>query len=296
MENALGFQQVMVGAVALNDGGLRQLFGKRQAFVFVLLHNGDVRADVGKRPGKIQGDAAAAEDAHAADRRHGPPHRAQHARRLRGRADDVHAVARLRDERAVRHDDLLAALGGAEQDAVGRFAVEFDQRLAHKAVGRLGLEADHFHQPARKRFYAEGVRHAQDARDLLRGGMLGVDDHIKPDLAAQNGRVAEILRVAHARHGVLCAQLLCHQAADQVHLVVFRNGDEQIRLAHARLKQDARACAVALHAHNVEHGVGMVKRGAALIDDNEIVILARHLFGNGVAHLAETDNDDFHMV
>lgn len=133
MEDTLGFEQVVIRAVAVDDGDFRQLFRQHQALGLVLFHDRHMRADVGEHPGKVLCDAAAAKDAHAADGRHGPAHRAQHARRLRGRADDVHAVARLRDERAVRHDDLFPALGRAHEDAVGIFAVVVDEGLADKA-------------------------------------------------------------------------------------------------------------------------------------------------------------------
>ena len=124
--------------------------------------------------------------------------------------------------------------------------------------------------------------------------MLGVDDHIESDLAAQDRRISEVFRVAHAGDRVLCAKLFRHQAADEVHLIVFRNSDEQIRLAHTRLQQNARARAVALHAHHIEHGVHMVEHGAVAVNDDQIVILACHLLGNGIADLTDTDNDDFH--
>ena len=285
----------MIRAVAVDDGDFRQLFRERETFGLVLFHDRHVRADVGEHPGKVLCDAAAAKDAHAADGRHGPAHRAQHARRLRGRADDVHAVARLRDERAVRHDDLFPALGRAHEDAVGIFAVVVDEGLADKAVALFGLKADELDKAAGKRLHAERRRHPQNARNFLRGGIFGVDDHIKPDLAAQDRCIAEILGVAYAGDRVLRAELFRHQAADEVDLVVFRNGDEKVRLAHARLQKDAGARAVALHTHDVEHGVNVVEHGAVAVDDDQIVVLARHLLGDGVADLTDTDNDDFHF-
>ena len=171
----------------------------------------------------------------------------------------------------------------------------FLSELADKAVALFGLKADELDKSAGKRLHAERRRHAQDARNFLRGGIFGVDDHIKPDLAAQDRCIAEILGVAYAGDRVLRAELFRHQAADEVDLVVFRNGDEKVRLAHARLQKDAGARAVALHTHDVEHGVNVVEHGVVAVDDDQIVVFARHLLGDGVADLTDTDNDDFHF-
>ena len=74
VEDPLGFEQAVVCAVAVNDGRLRQLFCKGEALVFVLFHDGHMRAKVCQQPGKILRDAPAAENAHAPDRRHRAPH------------------------------------------------------------------------------------------------------------------------------------------------------------------------------------------------------------------------------
>ena len=39
----------------------------------------------------------------------------------------------------------------------------------------------------------------------------------------------------------------------------------------------------------------MVEHGAVAVDDDQIVVFARHLLGDGVADLTDTDNDDFHF-
>lgn len=107
----------------------------------------------------------------------------------------------------------IAALGGAHEDTVGVLAVEVDEGFADQGVVCLGLKADELDKAAGKRLHAERRRHAQNARDLLRGGMLGVDDHIESDLAAQDRRISEVFRIAHAGDRVLCAKLFRHQAA-----------------------------------------------------------------------------------
>ena len=67
-------------------------------------------------------------------------------------------------------------------------------------------------------------------------------------------------------------------------------------LAHTGAQQHARARTVALDAHGVERSVGVLDHGGALVHQNQVVLLADHLLGNGVADLAQTDNDDLHAL
>ena len=296
VEDALGFEQVMVRAVAVEDGRLRQLLGDRHALFLVLLNDGDVHPHAVERPGEVERDAPAADHAQLADGRGVAAHAAQHAGGLGRCADGVNAVAGLRDKVAVRHQHLAAALGRAQQQRVGMELVVFDQALAGHAVLLGDLEADELHGAAGEALHAERGGHAQDARDLLRGGVFGVDDHVQTDLAAQDRRVAEVFGVAHAGDRVLGAQLFRHQRADEVHLVIRRGCDDQVGIAHTGAQQHARARTVALDAHGVERGVGVLDHGGALVHQNQVVLLADHLLGNGVADLAQTDNDDLHAL
>ena len=95
---------------------------------------------------------------------------------------------------------------------------------------------------------------------------------------------------------MLGAQLFRHQRADEVHLVIRRGCDDQVGIAHTGAQQHARARTVALDAHGVERGVGVLDHGGALVHQNQVVLLADHLLGNGVADLAQTDNDDLHAL
>ena len=125
--------------------------------------------------------------------------------------------------------------------------------------------------------------------------MLGVDDHIEPDLTAQDRRIAEVFRIAHAGDRVLCAKLFRHQAADEVHLIVFRNGDEKIRLAHARLQQNADGRAVAVDAHDIQRAVGTAQVGDLVVHKGDVVPFLCQLLGDGIAHLAAAYNNDLHV-
>ena len=294
IEDILRLEQLVIGAVAVNNGGLGELFGKRETLLLVLFHDCQMRAGVLDLPGEIQRNAAAAEDRHAADGRHRTTHAAQHAHRLRRRADGIDLVAHLRDEAAVGDDDLRTPLGGAQQQVVRVLPVILKQRFAGKAVGRRDLEADQLDKTAGKAFHAERSRHAEDPRDLLRAGEFGVDDHVKPDLAAQDRRVAEVFGVAHARDRVLGAELFRHQAADEVRLVVFGNGDDEVRLAHTRAQQHAGAGAVALHTHDVQGILGALERVRIQVNQRQVMFFACHLFCDRIADFADTHNNDFH--
>ena len=91
-------------------------------------------------------------------------------------------------------------------------------------------------------------------------------------------------------------RFLRHQAADEVHLIVFRHGDDKVRLAHAGFQQDADACAVACDEHRVDGILRPRQRLHAGVDEREVVVLALQLLGNGVADLAEPDDENFHVV
>ena len=166
---------------------------------------------------------------------------------------------------------------------------------SHAGLGS-DVKADHVDAPAGKRLYGEGRGGGHDAGDLLRRGQVGIDDHVKADLLFQHIGIPTILRTAHTGNGVVGAQLLGDEAAEQVRVVQVGDGDDQIRRLCAGLLQHADGGAVALDAHDVQRVLRLVQGGGAVIHHNDVVVLPCQLAGNGVAHLSVSHDDNFHFA
>ena len=87
--------------------------------------------------------------------------------------------------------------------------------------------------------------------DLPRGRKLRIDGHGKAQLVPHQHQLLGIFGVAHPGNGVLCAQLFCHDAGEQVRLVPAGGGNKQMSVLHTRLFQHTDGRAVAVHHHHI---------------------------------------------
>ena len=279
----------IVCAVAVEDQGVRQHARQHFAGGKVVFHDGDLHADLFQSQRQIEGHAAAADDGHSAHAGGGAVHEFLLS------ADKVSTVTDLRDKVAVGDDGFVTAAHSAHQHAVGIFLVIIHQAHACDAVGLGDGKADHFHATACEGLHAESGGHAENAGDLLCRRLFGVDCHIEVDLVFELLRVAEIVDVADAGNGVPCAQLLCHETADDVHFVEARDGDNEIGGVCARLLQYAQGCAVAVHAHDIHHVFCVLQGRGLSVHHGQIMPFAGKLTRQSISHLACADDHDFHI-
>lgn len=101
--------------------------------------------------------------------------------------------------------------------------------------------------------------------------------------------------VPHPRDARGDAVLLGQQAGDDVHLVDVGDGDEDVRLPHSRLLQDARGGTAPLDGHDVELILYPRSHGGILLDHHYIMCLAAQPLGDVVADLARSDHDRPHV-
>ena len=157
------------------------------------------------------------------------------------------------------------------------------------------LEADHVDASPGKGLHGEGGGEAEDPRDLLCGSQVGVDDHVQPDLPLEHIRVPAVVGVADAGDGVLCAETLGDQRADEVRLVHAGDGDDKIGISCARLQQNTDGRAVAVDAHDVQRAVSAAQVGDLVVHKGDVVPFLCQLLGDGIAHLAAAYNNDLHV-
>ena len=112
----------------------------------------------------------------------------------------------------------------------------------------MQLKADHVDAPTGKGFHRDGRWEAEDPRDLLRRGQVGIDDHIQADLPLKHISVPAVFRVPHPGNGVLCAHAFGDQCAHQVRFVHAGDGDDQVGVPRSGLHQNADGGAVAVDA------------------------------------------------
>ena len=219
----------------------------------------------------------------------------EHLLQLRLGADHVDVVAQTRHEGAVGNDVLAVALRSADQYICRTLAVIVAQGNAHQIVRLRHLEADHVDAAVGKRLHGKGGGEADDTADLTGGGKVGIDDHVQTDLPLEHTGIPAVFRIAHTGNGVLGAQLLGNQTADQIGLVHAGHGNHQIRRPYPGRHQHADAGAVALHAHHIQRAVRLGKGRRHIVHQRDVVFFRGHLAGNGKAHLAVADNDNFHV-
>ena len=291
----LRLQQLLVGAVSADDGGVGELLAEQAAAVHPLLHELHRQIHLDQQRGEVLGDAPAADEEDRPDLGDVPAQQPEELAQPHRLTDDVQGISRQRDEAAVGDVDLIAPLGGAEQDReVFQLAGLLGQGAAAQEIPLLEQEAHHLHPPPVKRLDGGGVGEAEQPGDLGRGGQLRVDDHVDAQVLFQRLQVGGVVQIADPRDGVVGAQPLGGEAADHVHLVLAGGGDDHVCRLHPGLLQRADGGTVAVDAHDVQRLRGVGQSLLVGVDDGDVVVLPGELFRQGVAHLAVADDDDLH--
>ena len=195
-------------------------------------------------------------------------------------------------EGAAGDGDLALPLHGADEDVRGDPLAQGDQVHAVQHVALRHLEFDHIGLSVGKGVDLQRRGQIEDARRLRGGLQLGVDDHGQPQLFPEIAHLPAVVRGAHPGDGGAVAHPLGHGAAQQVQLVGFGDGDEQIGVFNAGLLQNAVAGAVSHDAHDViQVGQGLDPLGI-LVHHDDIVALPAQLLYQRTAHLAAAHDDD----
>ena len=260
----------------------------------VLLHHMDPRARPGQLPAQVHTDSAASQDRYILYPLEAAAHALEHFVQLGLAAYHVQPVLQLGHEGAVGDDELIAPLGGADQYLCHALPVKVAEAAAEDGILRVQLKADHVDAPAGKGLHGDGRWEAEDPRDLLRRGQVGIDDHIQADLPLEHIRVPPVFRVPHPGNGVLCAHAFGDQRAHQVRLVHAGDGDDQVSVPRPGLHQNADGGAVAVDAQHVQRAVRTVQVGGLIVHHRDVVLFLGQLLGNGIAHLAAAYDDDLH--
>ena len=117
----------------------------------------------------------------------------------------------------------------------------------------------------------ERGREAEVSGDLPRGLALGVHDHGKAQFLAHHMKLPRVLRVAHARNGIFRAELLRHDAAQDIELVGGRGRYDKVGARYAGFHLDVIARAVALDADDIVHIHRIVEHRALMVDHRHVV-------------------------
>ena len=258
----LRFQQLLVGAVAAEDGGLRVLELESPTPVLPALHHLYLDARVLQQGHEIAGDLAAPHQEHPADLGGIAAQQAEELVQTVRLAHQIELVPHLGHKGAVGDEHPALPLYSAEQqgqplDPAGQGV----QGGAHQKVPLLKAKAHQLHPAPAEGLDIGGGGKAEQAGDLQGGGPLGVDHHVDLQVLAQLGQGAVILRVADAGDGIFCPQIFGYQGADHVHLVGIGGGHHQVGAVRPGLPQHIGGHAVALYRHNVQHVGGPAQGG-----------------------------------
>ena len=210
------------------------------------------------------------------------------------RRGDGDPVPGFEDVGAVGDAHVPAPLGGADQHLLAENGGEPGQLDAVETAALPDAEGDDLQLTVGEGVHLGSRGELQDAGDLLRRHIVGVDGEVEIHDVAQALHALQIFLVAQAHDGVPGAHGPGKLAGHQIGLVVAGGGDEDVGLAGFGLLQNARRGAVA-HAAQHIHGVGRgVQFVAIFIDEGDVVPFPAETVGDGMAHLAGARDDDIH--
>ena len=207
-------------------------------------------------------------------------------------ADGGDHIAGHQRKVAVRNEKLVAALHRTHQNAVAVVRPEVLHFHAAELALFVHLKLHQFNEAVGKRLHLRRHREAQRAGNFLGGGAFRVDGHGKPQLFLQQHHILIIFLVAHARDGMLCAELFADHTADEIRLIRHRRGDQQIGAAdicNAHLVH----IGLALNHNHIQRGGDILRARRVAFDHGNIVPLQQKLLRNGVADLAGANDHDF---
>ena len=243
--DALLLQELLVGAVAVQNGGLRKQFAEFGAALGALFDDFDVDAHLQKLTGQVIAGSAAADDHRTADLMGGHADAAEEAARILGRNQHRYLIALAQHGAAAGDAEVMAALQSAEQRAALQILGGLRHGLFVQAVSLGNAEFDQLRRALGKGVDIQGRGQTQKTRDLRGGFQIGIDDHAQTQLLAQEAALHGVVRVADAGDGGAVAGFFGQGAAQQVQLIRAGDRDHQIRALHAGLLLQAVTGAVA---------------------------------------------------
>ena len=204
-------------------------------------------------------------------------------------------VARLEHEVAARDEDVLSPLDHGNEDAAVLRAQAVQPQGAERASGLDGV-LDHFGAALGEGVDLGGRGEAQYAGNLRRRGLLGVEHQREAQLVLEEDHLLEILHRAHARDGVLDAELLAGEAAEHIDRVLVRDGNQQVRVGDAGLAEHGVVRAVAEQRHGVD-GVGnLLKPLGVAVHNRDVVSLVGKAYGDLSAHASHAYKHYVHQI
>ena len=193
-------------------------------------------------------------------------------------------------------DLLLAALDRADEHLGLRDRRQLHERFAaQRRVGRK-LEFEQLDLAAEEGVGLDSRRNAQRPRHLRRADQLRIDGQAQPQIVGNERQFPRVFRVPDAGNGVLRADLLRNEAAQQIQLVRRRHCDQQVCGIHACLDLRLIGRAVSLDAENIERFRRLLKRIGAVVYNGNVMSFPGELLGKRAADLAVSDNDDLHVI
>jgi hypothetical protein len=290
--DVLRFEELEIGAVALQDKRAAQAAGQQLAACGGAFDHGDVEGRVAAlEPLRdLQPDVAAADDGHALAFRvrgagHAPPHFLERGRR----AHDHGLVAFGQLAVPARDEEGVAALDRDDERVVRQVQVGHSSSRQRRA--RLDPVLDELDGALGEALGIECTGGADDALDVFGELRLGPDHAIDGE-GAQPARVLRQVEEILARDeadGLRLAYLPGHGATHDVHFVEAGAGDEDVGRIDTRAGLDFEAGAGAGDELDVERlkAIGDV---GALIDDEDFVLLDRQRLCEGEADFPAPDD------
>ena len=191
-------------------------------------------------------------------------------------------------------DDGLSLPGnGADQHPDPDVPVQVAEPQAVQS-GILGQAVLHQLQPALgEGLQLHGRRKPQHAGDLPGGGLFRVNGHGEAQFLPHEAKLRLILRIADTGDGVPHAQLLRHQARQNIQFVAGDRGDQQVRPANLRFLLHLVAGAVAADAHDVVDVDDIFNDLLVFVNDRHPV-LGGKLLRQRKTHLTGAHDNDIH--
>ena len=189
---------------------------------------------------------------------------------------------------------LLPALDRADQDLCPCDAGQLHQCPARQRRIRRKLEFQQLDLAAEEGVGLDSRRNAQRPRHLRRADQLRIDGQAQPQIVGNERQLPRVFRVPDAGNGVLRADLLRNEAAQQIQLVLRRYRDDQLRLVDARLQLRGIRRTVSLNAQNVQILNRPLQRRAAAVDNGDLMPLTRKLLRQRTADLSVAHDHDPH--
>ena len=224
----------------------------------------------------------------------------RHLPDLPARDEHEHLVIGLNGGVAPRHDGPHAARDPHHAEGeMGAVLSEICQPHPHDRSVAIDPDAHQLDASFSELHHVRRRRATQQRDDLVRRGLLGVDDVVDAEvLQREDGVPAGELARAHARDRNRVRRRLTdplrHHRGDDVDLVHVRDGHEQVGLLDPRQMEGLHARARSLHREHVERLADVGDPRRVPVDDGDVVTLEGKHPGDVVADVSGADDNGTH--